>query len=469
MAFRGHRETFNDTYNGNFLSDVFLLAEYDDVLKQVVNLPQGTIKYLSPQIQNEIIDILGKNLEISLLKPVLESPFYSIIVDTTQDTAKVDQLSFTVRYVKIHNSSFAGENSKCKTEIKIVESFLGFCKVEGQSAEELTSQILNIISNFGLNIQKCRGQGYDGASTMSVIYSGVQTRIKEIEKNALYIHCAAHNLNLVINDAMSGVQEISNFFAILQEVYLFFGLSINRWNILTHITGESKVTLKKLNPPRWAGRVLSCIGLKMRFLDVIKALDKINFESLKKEERDQAFSLKKKIESFEFIVTLILVTKVLEITDIPSKQLQAIRQDLGQASKLLQNCLTKAVSLRDEFSNIISEGKEFCQKMKIENNSFSNKRNRKIKKHFDELSIDYRFNIPEEMFRINVFISVIDILIHQLTARFEGMAEINNFFSFLEHHTLIKLSDTEIIEKANNVQDKYKEDISAAFALQLVL
>lgn len=73
------------------------------------------------------------------------------------------------------------------------------------------------------------------------------------------------------------------------------------------------------------------------------------------------------------------------------------------------------------------------------------------------------------MFRINVFISVIDILIHQLTARFEGMAEINNFFSFLEHHTLIKLSDTEIIEKANNVQDKYKEDISAAFALQLVL
>lgn len=325
-------------------------------------MPQGTIKYLSPQIQNEIIDILGKNLEISLLKPVLESPFYSIIVDTTQDTAKVDQLSFTVRYVKIHNSSFAGENSKCKTEIKIVESFLGFCKVEGQSAEELTSQILNIISNFGLNIQKCRGQGYDGASTMSVIYSGVQTRIKEIEKNALYIHCAAHNLNLVINDAMSGVQEISNFFAILQEVYLFFGLSINRWNILTHITGESKVTLKKLNPPRWAGRVLSCIGLKMRFLDVIKALDKINFESLKKEERDQAFSLKKKIESFEFIVTLILVTKVLEITDIPSKQLQAIRQDLGQASKLLQNCLTKAVSLRDEFSNIISEGKEFCQK-----------------------------------------------------------------------------------------------------------
>lgn len=36
-----------------------------------------------------------------------------------------------------------------------------------------------------------RAQGYDGANTMSGVYSGVQSRIKQLEKNAVYVHCAA--------------------------------------------------------------------------------------------------------------------------------------------------------------------------------------------------------------------------------------------------------------------------------------
>ena len=34
---------------------------------------------------------------------------------------------------------------------------------------------------------------------MSGIYTGVQSRLKEIAPNAFYVHCAAHNLNLVVN------------------------------------------------------------------------------------------------------------------------------------------------------------------------------------------------------------------------------------------------------------------------------
>lgn len=172
---------------------------------------------------------------------------------------------------------------------------MGFYKVTGQSAGDMSSQMLDIILNLDLDIKKCRGQGYDGASTMSGAYSGVQTRIKQIEKTATFVHCAAHNLNFGLNDALHGVQEASNFFTVLQEVYSFFGFSINRWDILSSITGGiSEVTLKKLNPTRWSGRLLSCTAVKLRFLDVIKALTKINFESKKADERNQALSLKKK-------------------------------------------------------------------------------------------------------------------------------------------------------------------------------
>jgi hypothetical protein len=57
---------------------------------------------------------------------------------------------------------------------------LGFEIVEGQKAVGLQEQIYNSIKEKGLTLEKLRGQGYDGAATMSGVYSGVQARIKEM-------------------------------------------------------------------------------------------------------------------------------------------------------------------------------------------------------------------------------------------------------------------------------------------------
>ena len=113
-------------------------------------------------------------------------------------------------------------------------------------------------------MNNCRGQGYNGASVMSGIYGGVQKCINDEQPNAVYVHCAAHNLNLVINDAVSSVPEAIKFFTVLQEVYKFFRQSINRWDMLSDVTGESTVTFKELNPTRWAAlgwAALGCAGL----------------------------------------------------------------------------------------------------------------------------------------------------------------------------------------------------------------
>ncbi|XP_025194215.1 uncharacterized protein LOC112593851 [Melanaphis sacchari] len=88
LAFRGHRESITDTYNGNFLFQVKLLAKYDDVLKHIMSMPKGSIKYLSPQIQNEIIHCLANELRRVLISKIKTAPFYSIIIDTTQDISK---------------------------------------------------------------------------------------------------------------------------------------------------------------------------------------------------------------------------------------------------------------------------------------------------------------------------------------------------------------------------------------------
>jgi len=58
-------------------------------------------------------------------------------------------------------------------------------------------------------------QCYNGASVMSGEVSGLQARFREIHKNAVvavYVHCHAHRLNLVIVDAARHVQSANDFF-----------------------------------------------------------------------------------------------------------------------------------------------------------------------------------------------------------------------------------------------------------------
>lgn len=66
-----------------------------------------------------------------------------------------------------------------------------------------------------LDINKCRGQGYDRASVMSGAYTGVQKKITNIIPTELYVHCCAHNLNLVISDAAKSSQKMVGFFSIV--------------------------------------------------------------------------------------------------------------------------------------------------------------------------------------------------------------------------------------------------------------
>lgn len=63
--------------------------------------------------------------------------------------------------------------------LSIEESFLGFYAIDKHSAKHYEDLITSILKELNINISKCRGQGYDGASVMSGLYSGVQKRIKD--------------------------------------------------------------------------------------------------------------------------------------------------------------------------------------------------------------------------------------------------------------------------------------------------
>jgi len=163
--------------------------------------------------------MVARCVKDDILNDIKAAPFFSVMVDTTQDISKTDQLSQVIRYVTVE-TDVAGKPDR----LNICESFIGFLVVDDQSASSLCDTVVQkCIEDNGLKLAKLRGQGYDGAASMSGIYSGVQAQIVAKQPKAVYVHCAAHNLNLVLNDAVSDVVDVRNFLALLNRFTFSLG------------------------------------------------------------------------------------------------------------------------------------------------------------------------------------------------------------------------------------------------------
>ena len=212
LAFRGHREYQGlgcpSTNEGNFLELMKLLAKYDSLLEQHLLTSDRNATYLSPDIQNELIQSLSAQVLSNIVSEINEARYFAVIVDSTIDISRIDQFSLSLRYVTANGDA--------------VERFIQFSELPGAKAEDFFNSLLSAIKNLGLSITMCYGQSYDGASTMSGEISGLQTKIREVAPNALFTHCCAHNLNLILMDAVSSNLKTKLFFGTLETVYTFF-------------------------------------------------------------------------------------------------------------------------------------------------------------------------------------------------------------------------------------------------------
>ena len=59
---------------------------------------------------------------------------------------------------------------------------------------------------MNLRIENCRGQCYDGASSMSGQKSGVAKMMMDLQHRTLYTHCYGHALNLAAQDSIKHIK-----------------------------------------------------------------------------------------------------------------------------------------------------------------------------------------------------------------------------------------------------------------------
>uniref|UniRef100_A0A087XM22 TTF-type domain-containing protein n=1 Tax=Poecilia formosa TaxID=48698 RepID=A0A087XM22_POEFO len=456
LAFREMRGQGNA---GNFLSIMELLAHYNPVLKELINRPEGSVKYLSHQIQDEFIYIMSQ-INAAIINEINEAPFYCIIMDTTQDVSKIGQLSQVYRYVTIIKN-----NLDTPIGLQINEVFLGFEAAVGSSPSELENQILDSTEKNGIDLSKCRGQGYDGAVNMSGAYSGVQARITEKEPLACYVHCVPHNLNLALNDSVKNVPGVKRFYDTVENLYNFFGHSIKRWALLSEFsTQESRtVTLKCLFRfySRHGGLFALC---KFSFIFLVKMQTKIlEFWLLQaeKQEHNEASALKNVIGKFSFIFLVKMQTKILEFW-----LLQAKDTDILKASDL-QNAINVLMEFREQFDEVKSATIAVAAKWGSQM-QFETTRARKVKRHFDKLSEDCCLTDAESNFQVHVFNACLDIVIQQLSHRFTSLNRTVNILRQFNPKHFCKQEMSSYSKLPSVLSDHYSRDITPSFPAQLI-
>lgn len=244
LTFRGHREDDNSTNKGNFIELLELIKRYDSVLSKHLGNSKQYAKYTSPKIQNEFLNLMAKDLQKDIICEINKSQFFSVVVDSTIDLSRVEQMSLSIRFVN--------ENGE------VNERFLAFVALAGCSAEDYYNSIIEQLKVFNINLQKCRGQAYDGASTMSGHISGLQARIKNDVPEAIFVHCCAHNLNLALVDSINVCADVKSFFGTLEQIYVYITESLPRLKLFEEVqkqisdTGDKLLTLKIISTTRWS-------------------------------------------------------------------------------------------------------------------------------------------------------------------------------------------------------------------------
>ena len=98
-------------------------------------------------------------------------------------------------------------------------------------------------------MEKLVAQTYDGASVMSSELNGVQARIKEDVPKAMFLHCYAHKLNLVLLHSAKCMPECKTFFKTLEGLSAFFRKSTKRTHLLGNVV---KRRLPWASPTTWS-------------------------------------------------------------------------------------------------------------------------------------------------------------------------------------------------------------------------
>lgn len=341
LALRGHDESSSSENPGVFIGLINFAAELDSAL--AFHIKEAKVfKGTSKTVQNELLEVMFDVYRAEVIKEIKSANYLAIEADETTDTSNQKQMVVILRYVS---------NGPV---MKICERFWAFIKPTGYTAAELSNELLkqlHILLDAPSDKFKLIAQSYDGASVMSGQNNGVQAIIKKTYPNAHFVHCYAHQFNLIMEQAAQCNKKVKIFFANLQAFSTFFSRSPKRTSVLDEVV---KKRLPRAVPTRWNFKSRTVNTLYEHRASFLECLEKImddsgaDFNTI-----NEAHGLLNNLKSSEFLYWLNIFHLIMPHVEIFFNQTQTRGIDSLQIQKTVDTFEQQISNIRLRIDSLL--------------------------------------------------------------------------------------------------------------------
>jgi hypothetical protein len=349
MAYRGHDETDESLNAGKWKEFINTMLRTNPTFNQLHSRLTQTYKtydYTSKGSSLELIRAMASEVRHVIEEQIDRAGMYSMLIDECKDNAGHEELSTCFRYV----------NDKGRIE----ERFYDLVRLKETDAETIvndgvfpTSEKLSLSATL-------LALGADGASVMSGCYHGVAAKLRRHYPWLLYVHCAAHRLNLIVAAYFRTVNEACSVINIYKALHTIFNVASNR-EIFEAIQKELYpkqpiMAASSLTEVRWACKFEGVNTMVKRLRAILISLQKIGASN--SNQADSAAGLYHKILSGKFVISLCFLHQLLSIMDGLSKSMQETNiKWLNIANEMVA---VRKLLVEIDTNEIIESAKELC-------------------------------------------------------------------------------------------------------------
>ena len=202
-------------------------------------------KYTHHEIQNELLDLMARQVLHSKVMTIEKNRYFAIMVDECTDKSNKEQLSFCVRTVA--------------DSLKPVEEFLGFYELENIKSDTIVRVIKDVMLRLNIQLENCRGQTYNGASNMLGKISAVATQILSEQPKAVVTHCHGHSLSPAVKDLTTNCKVLSDTMSTVAKICVFIKHSPKRENVLARIRENVKGEFTNMDDIKYSTHGKLCV------------------------------------------------------------------------------------------------------------------------------------------------------------------------------------------------------------------
>ena len=315
LALRGDNDV-----DSNFMQLMKLHARDDPRLTEW--LEKKTNKYVSHDIQNELLKVMALAVLRDIFHSIHESTFYSIMCDECTDASNKEQLVICIRWIR-------------NSDLEVHEDVIGLYAVTDIYAATIVKVIRDALVRMNLGLSKCRGQCYDGASNMSGPRSGVAKQLRDDEPRALYLQCHGHALNIAVGDAIKRCKHTKDALDVAFEVSKLVKVSPKRTAQLEKLKEELSLDspgFRVLCPTRWTVRAASLKSLLSNYIALQHLWETAKDSTADPTIKGRIIGVQSQFKTFSFFFGVNLAELALKHTDNLSKTLQSTSMSASEGA-----------------------------------------------------------------------------------------------------------------------------------------